>query len=49
MFSDFVMTYEQNIEKEQYFLFCRNNKLVPCHGNSIIAYFKQLKGVNYGN
>jgi len=48
MFSEFIMTFEQNVEKELYIQFCKKNNLVPCHGDSIIAYFKQKKGVNYG-
>lgn len=48
MFNDFIMTFEQNVEKELYIQFCKKNNLVPCHGNSIITYFKHTKGVCYG-
>ena len=48
MFNDFTMTFEQNLEREQYYHFCRMNGLKVNKVESLNLYCSLIKEVKYG-
>ena len=49
MINENIMTFEQNVEREKYYYFCRMNGFKPNKIESLITWGRLMRGVRHGN